>query len=73
MVTEDPEGDYWSWWEVEKEKFTLTWPSKVQLEMCFPYGMAVAEKWGQSKGMRVSIVRRDDEPILTFAEWEANK
>ncbi len=45
-VTEDPEGGYFGWRGPDKapDSFPLfIWPSRAQVEMCFPYGVPACE------------------------------
>lgn len=49
------EPDYWAWWDNEKEKFTLIWPKRFLLNMCFAYGMKAEEDIGRGKDYRVHV------------------
>lgn len=45
-VIEDPEGDYFGWRGADKPKDSFPlfiWPSRAQVEMCFPYGVPDGE------------------------------
>ena len=45
----------WGWWDNKDEKFTMVWPSRVQLEVCFPYGYKIEEKRGKGHFLRVYV------------------
>ena len=57
IVTEDENGEYWGW--NEKGKISMIWPSLIQLEMCFAYGLEAAEKTGRGKRTRLKISKHD--------------
>ena len=44
-VAGDPESGYWGWLKKDargsEDRYTMVWPSRVQLDMCFPYGPQV--------------------------------
>lgn len=45
-VTEDPEGGYFGWRGADKPKDSFPlfiWPSRAQVEMCFPYNVPASE------------------------------
>lgn len=48
-------GGFWGWWELDENRFTLVWPSRVQLEICFPYGYKAEEDRGRGKFMPVEV------------------
>lgn len=53
---EDEEVRYWGWEDVkDKGKWSMIWPSKLQLEVCFTYGMAHAIKCGQGRPVRLIV------------------
>lgn len=53
-VDSDPPSNYWGWLETGDDKYIFIWPSKLQVEMCFPYGTAVEEARG--KGRLVNLI-----------------
>jgi len=54
-LTEDPEGPLWAWEDAEKPgRFSLVWPSRVQLAICFPYGLDVAAELGRGRVVRLT-------------------
>jgi len=48
-------ADYWGWFD--NNKFTLIYPKRFLLEMCFPYGLKVTEKSGRGKSYRLEILK----------------
>jgi hypothetical protein len=50
---------HWGWWEEvgllgrQVRKFTLVWPTRAQVEMCFTYGAENEERRGRGKLMPV--------------------
>lgn len=49
----DDAGAYWCWHDYERDEYSMVWPSFVQLDMCFPYGIGAAEKQGRGTRVRV--------------------
>lgn len=64
---EDAPSSYWGWLDTkDPSRYTMVWPSEIQLEMCFPYGSEVSEKKGF--GRKVNLVieeKRTDAPGAT--------
>ena len=56
-VAEDPDGDYWAWWRLDRKNFSMVYRTLSQFEMCFPSGSAVSEKSG--KGLRFKVKVRE--------------
>lgn len=65
-------SQYWGWhqykidkpWpEGQKEEYEMIWPSRVQAEMCFPYGPEAEEKAG--KGKLVNFVVEEIERVTS--------
>lgn len=54
-LTEDPEGDFWAWWDNEDNGFVFCWQSEFQLDMCFPYGPEVSEERGDGHKLSVKV------------------
>jgi hypothetical protein len=50
-----PSG-YWGWWSNEDSSFHFVWPSRIQVEMCFPYGPEAEEKRGRGHLLPVEVV-----------------
>ncbi len=55
QVTEDENGEYWGWKQADDNKICMIWPSFVQLQICFPYGIDAAEKHGEGKRVKLHI------------------
>jgi tRNA nucleotidyltransferase/poly(A) polymerase len=52
--------DYWGWYST-KEKYNegfgmMIYPSYIQLQVCFPYGIEEHEKFGDGKAYRIEIL-----------------
>ena len=58
MVREQVDGGHWGWWDHEHQAFAMIWPSKVQVEMCFPYGYRAAEWAGDGKLVELLVEPR---------------
>lgn len=54
-VTEDPDGEYRGWIYADKDEPCMIWPSKGQLEICFPYGTQAAQERGSGRVVRLKI------------------
>jgi len=55
-ITENSEGNYWGWEDKDKPgEYVMIWPSRVQLEMCFPYGMKVAINKNEGRPVQLKI------------------
>ncbi|RLI53387.1 MAG: hypothetical protein DRP09_15845 [Candidatus Thorarchaeota archaeon] len=46
---------HWAWWDARKLRFSMIFKSKVQLDMCFPYGRSVAEDSCDGVGVEVVV------------------
>jgi hypothetical protein len=60
-VIEGEKSNYWAWQETGKERFMWPQPSKIQIDMCFPYGPEIEIK--QGKGRLVNIIVEEIEKI----------
>jgi hypothetical protein len=58
VVCEQVGGGHWGWWDHEHQAFTMVWPSKTQVEMCFPYGYRVAEYAGDGVLVELLVKKR---------------
>jgi len=47
-------SQYWGWFDNEDEEYSMIWPSKIQMKMCFPYGPEAEESRGA--GRQVNLV-----------------
>jgi hypothetical protein len=54
-VTEDANGNYWAWWDNERQSFLLVYSSKLLVDICFPGGVDMAEKLGKGHLLQVSV------------------
>ena len=54
-LREDPDGTHWGWEATGRGTFSMVQPSRMQLEMCFPYGMEVAVKKGDGRPVCLSV------------------
>jgi hypothetical protein len=61
-LTPDPEGDYWTWHDFEKDAYHYTNHNRLGVEICFPYGPEVEEKLGRGKIIRVRVEELGIEP-----------
>jgi len=50
-----PSGSYWGWWNSEDNSFHFVFPSRLQVDMCFPYGAKAEEERGRGKMMPVNV------------------
>ena len=56
VLTESPTGRYWGWLENDgKDTPTMIWPSKMQVEMCFPYGPKAESDRGRGRLIQLDI------------------
>ncbi len=46
---------YWGWWDNEDRAFTLVFPSKNLIEICFPYGTKGETKRGRGWVLPVMV------------------
>jgi hypothetical protein len=46
---------YWAWWEVKDRAFRYVWPSRAQVEMCFPDGGTWAAARGRGEIVNVFV------------------
>jgi len=49
-------ADYWGWYDNKKKIFTMIYPKRFLLEMCFTYGMKASEIANQGKAYRLEII-----------------
>ena len=50
------EVDYWGWYDERQQRFTLIFPKRFLLNMCFPYGMKAEEDLGRGKSYRLQVL-----------------
>lgn len=51
----DPNGEYWSWYENERDTFLFVFNYPMAIELCFPYGTNPEIEKGRGKVCRVSV------------------
>ncbi len=51
----DPDGEYWTWHDLEKNTYNFTNNHEMGVEICFPYGSAIETKFGRGKIIRVRV------------------
>lgn len=54
-LVEEVEGPYWCWEDATTKKWRMVYPAKLLLQVCFPYGLEIAEKTGQGRCIRVRV------------------
>jgi hypothetical protein len=54
-------ADYWGWYDNEKEDFTMIWPQRFLLNMCFVYGIEASEKANEGKAYRLDLLTKEEE------------
>ncbi len=53
--THDDPGGYWGWWNLETLRWEMVFGSKVQVEVCFPYGSRAEEERGRGWMLPVDV------------------
>ena len=56
-LIEDPEGDFYGWLETDSDTPCMIWGTKIQFEMCFPYGVQSEVDLGRGKPIRLRCER----------------
>jgi len=54
-VKKDEESLYWAWKDFKEKKYRHIFPTKNQVEMCFPYGSKIKEEKGEGKLVNLLI------------------
>ncbi len=49
-------ADYWGWFDEEKQEFTMIYPQRFLLGMCFAYGIKSSEDSNQGKAYRIKLI-----------------
>lgn len=49
-------ADYWAWFDYSENDFTMIYPQRFLLDMCFPAGIKGTENYGQGKAYRIKII-----------------
>ena len=62
-VREDADGRYFGWLDAHRDSGfpSMIWPSRLQLEMCFPSGTQVEVDRGEGRVVQLSIVAKASE------------
>ena len=55
VVREGETSEYWAWWDARETQFRYVFLSRVQIDMCFPYGSDVETKKGNGEIVNVMI------------------
>jgi hypothetical protein len=55
QISKKESSPYWAWWNSKEKRFSIVQPTKVQLEICFPYGPEAEEKMGKGKRINVKV------------------
>ena len=56
--------EYWGWWNFEKRKFEMIYPSAVSFKVCFPYGYKVSENAGNGKAYKLDVIEINKNNLL---------
>lgn len=48
--------DYWGWYDYERQDFTMIYPKRFLLDICFAYGIKASEDHNQGKSYRLKII-----------------
>jgi hypothetical protein len=59
----DPAATHWSWIDAgdDSPSWALTWPSRAQFEVCFPYGVKAEEERGKGRSVRLRVAETGTE------------
>lgn len=55
VAHDDPAGTHWGWLDSNEDEPCMIWPSRVQYDMCFPYGPAAEEEAGKGRTVRLAV------------------
>jgi hypothetical protein len=55
--THEKEADYWGWLDKDKEEFSMIYPQRFLLDMCFPAGIKGSEEADSGKAYRLEILK----------------
>lgn len=50
--------DYWGFYDFDKGKFTMVYPQRFLLNMCFPTGIKGSEEYGEGKAYRLNVTKK---------------
>lgn len=60
-LTVSENGAYYGWLRKNESIPTMIWPSKVQFEMCFPYGSKAEVESGEGRALRFNVEKVEEE------------
>jgi len=52
----DMNHDYWGWFDFERQEFSMIYPKRFLLNMCFAYGIEASEEAKQGKAYRLEQI-----------------
>ena len=55
LLTEDENGHYYGWMETGEDKPCMIWPSRIQRDTCFAYGMQAAIDHGKGQPIKLKV------------------
>lgn len=61
IVQEDPAGEYWAWWDNNKQTFDYLSRTIHMVRICFPYGPEAEQARGRGELLRVSVTLQTEE------------
>ena len=50
-------GDYWGWFDFNEQRFSMIYPRRFLLNMCFAYGIEASEERGHGKAFRLVVIQ----------------
>jgi len=60
VAHDDPAGTHWGWLDASDPTPSMIWPSRIQYDMCFPYGPRAEEDAGRGRTVRLAVTVTDD-------------
>lgn len=54
-VKESDEGEHWGWFDNDTGSYSMIYPSRTQVEMCFTYGYAIEEERGRGRLVQLKV------------------
>lgn len=57
---DDPAGTHWGWLDAGETEPCMIWPSRIQYDMCFPYGPRAEEEAGKGRTVRLAVTTTGD-------------
>lgn len=53
--------DYWGWLDSTINEFTMVYPKRFLLEICFPAGLKATEEKGRGKAYRLNVLKIEND------------